>query len=276
MCPVDPRNPYGKSIVCGTSSPPAIGVGYENIYASFGNHSSGSHGTPPPAGWPAVCSAKYTPFQQYALNSSDAKLINTTVGVTEATCCSMCSGMKHGLFKRGCEGYTYYSASKTCILIEEARSTKADHHAMSGYNTGGSHKSSVTSNWMEAIVKRTKGGWYSFPGVGRCNATKDFNSPGCTWRVVETTKRVMKSCQDAWVEKSMEKINPACFAACPQPKNASTACFINCFYDALLGTAVRTNASAPGGLTGKQITDIWSAPFKSNDASKGGCPNVDF
>ena len=55
-------------------------------------------------------------------------------------------------------------------------------------------------------------------------------------------------------------------------RNASSPCWINCFYDTVLGP----DAGLPGGqVAGMPLQDLitaWDLPFASSDPSQGGCP----
>ena len=65
------------------------------------------------------------------------------------------------------------------------------------------------------------GYWYSTLSKGECgNPAAGGN---CTWRVAQRIKRIKKSCQTAYLFGVVEKAGDACFSACPQPRNVSTA-----------------------------------------------------
>jgi hypothetical protein len=53
--------------------------------------------------------------------------------------------------------------------------------------------------------------------------------------VVQVHKRVTRKCATAAVNAGVVRRNPACFQACPQPTNASSTCWIQCFYGTMLG-----------------------------------------
>jgi len=120
--------------------------------------------------------------------------------------------------------------------------------------------------WLINLAERIDGKWYSMPAAGQC----DDSAKPCTWRLVESKRRVLKSCQDEYIFDQINKINPTCFSTCPQPKNSTSTCFIECFYSTLLGVNSDKGKST-GGLSQEQISDMWKFPVV-NDERKGGCP----
>ena len=99
------------------------------------------------------------------------------------------------------------------------------------------------------------GEWDSTPAAGECAPGHvPGDSSGCAWRLVETTKIVNASCMYRTLDTAVEALTPACFAACAQPSNVTSACYLGCF-----NTAV-THASVA------QLLAPWSAAFA------GACP----
>lgn len=107
--------------------------------------------------------------------------------------------------------------------------------------------------WRFNLANRTGGGWFSTLNEGK----------GVTWQLIETEKEVNASCHRTQLLKSIQKIDPSCFDACPQPQNGSSDCVVDCVYDTLLGPEARKTAPAPGGLSGEQITGIWVGAFEA-------------
>lgn len=124
--------------------------------------------------------------------------------------------------------------------------------------------------WLHNLVDRVQGLWYSTPASGECTAS---SAPGtCHWRLVESKRRVLKSCQMKYVFGQVTTKNPSCFNKCAQPSNSTSTCFIECFYDTLLGPfAGHHNTPPSGGMTGEEIASMWAFPVR-NDETKGGCP----
>mmetsp|Transcript_44727 Transcript_44727/g.87652 ORF Transcript_44727/g.87652 Transcript_44727/m.87652 type:complete len:295 (+) Transcript_44727:25-909(+) len=122
--------------------------------------------------------------------------------------------------------------------------------------------------WLRNLLDHLDGFWYSTPKSGEC--TNSGTGP-CYWRLVESKRRVLKSCQDKYIYNQISQKNPKCFNACPQPTNSTSTCFIECFFDTLLGPGSNHQNTTGAGLTQKQIVDLWTFPVQ-NDETKGGCP----
>lgn len=127
--------------------------------------------------------------------------------------------------------------------------------------------------WNWNLAHHVGGNWYSTTTDGKCNVT---GTGDCTWRVLETVKRVEHTCQKAWVLKSIQQQAPSCFNGCPDPTNTTTDCYATCFYDAVLGANSGSSDSPKGGIDANILVDAWTAPFASEDATKGGCPSIPF
>ena len=123
------------------------------------------------------------------------------------------------------------------------------------------------------------GYWYSPLSFGDCSL-HPAPSPNCTWQVTKVDKIVNATCHANSFLGAVQKAAPKCFedkcGAGPTHKpNASDPCWIRCFYEGVLGP----DASKPFGwkIAGIPIDDLlsyWSAPFESEDPSKGGCPGL--
>jgi hypothetical protein len=136
------------------------------------------------------------------------------------------------------------------------------------------------------LAQRIGGQWWStvgaVNGVGGGECTEGPAKPaGCTWRLAETEKRVMKDCADNSMNAAVVKAGEAagCLNKCPQPTNTSSVCWVDCFYNTVLGpkgsTQPLVNTShADDGLSTSQLLAMWAAPFDSEDLAKGGCPAV--
>lgn len=131
--------------------------------------------------------------------------------------------------------------------------------------------------WLHNLVDRVKGLWYSTPATGECTAAAPSTSSSpssptaaCHWRLLESKRRVLKSCQMGYVFKQVTTKNPSCFNKCSQPSNTTSTCYIECFYDTLLGKN-SGGRNPTGGMTRDEIADMWAFPVR-NDETKGGCP----
>lgn len=106
------------------------------------------------------------------------------------------------------------------------------------------------------------GNWYSLKG-----ADKDKH-----WRNATILKTINAECQRKWLYESVVTHGHTCFNACPSPKNTSDSCWIECFFDTVLGEKSGASLHPVGGLNYTQVIDWWLAGFKSDDQSVGGCP----
>ena len=71
------------------------------------------------------------------------------------------------------------------------------------------------------------------------------------------------------------KAGGACFNACAQPSNQSSACWIDCYFTTMLGAqAGHSKVTSADGISLSDVVAAWDAPFASDDPSKGGCPAV--
>lgn len=122
--------------------------------------------------------------------------------------------------------------------------------------------------WTRNLVDRLDGRWYSTPSSGECD---DTDKP-CYWSLVQTNRRILKSCQDAYIFSQVEKRNPSCWNGCPQPTNTTSDCYIGCFFSTLLGPD-SDHRNSTVGMTAAEIVGIWTYPVV-NDETKGGCPDI--
>lgn len=102
-------------------------------------------------------------------------------------------------------------------------------------------------------LRRIGGYWYSTIDRGE----------NITWRVVEEKKSVNASCHSAEFHRRVKVIHPSCFDECAQPDNVTTACVVNCTFEALLGPESGTTVNSTGGLPGDNITAIWMDSFEA-------------
>jgi hypothetical protein len=118
------------------------------------------------------------------------------------------------------------------------------------------------------ISPENPGAWYSSLEQGYCGKN---SSSDCTWRVVSVDKIVQRSCHKRVFGGEVAKTAPECFEGCgDQKNNASSPCWVDCFYQAALGL----DAGRPGGTWAGMSTDAlvaaWQKPFLP--VGKGGCP----
>jgi hypothetical protein len=112
---------------------------------------------------------------------------------------------------------------------------------------------------------RVGGFWFSTLRVGDCDNPEHTE---CTWKLASTVKRVNASCVYLAVGEKAEALVPQCFARCPNgTADQYTSCYIHCFYAALLGNDAATVRPSTGGLSGAEITALWTSAFD-------GCPSL--
>lgn len=92
-------------------------------------------------------------------------------------------------------------------------------------------------------------------------------SEGKTWRLVETQKRILSSCHDDHMFASLRGKGSDCFDGCAQPQNQTSPCFIDCVFQTLLGKDAGSSSNPTGGMSGAEITKLWTDPFEI-------CPSI--
>lgn len=134
--------------------------------------------------------------------------------------------------------------------------------------------------WRDGVAKKTGGTWYSTLDLGHCG---DPKSQACTWRLAKVVKRINKTCSDNTIFSTVERYDAesgvGCFNKCPSlghfaPRNTSDLCWIQCFYETVLGKEAGKPGGKIEGMPFQKLLDAWHAPFNSDDATKGGCPHI--
>lgn len=134
--------------------------------------------------------------------------------------------------------------------------------------------------WRDNLATKVGGDWYSTHDVGQCTddateATTDATD-ACTWRLTSTVRTIVAQCLETRVAQAVVAYNTSCFAACPQPHNASSACVVDCYFATLLGPRGGSHRITPSeGLPVHLIQDAWTKAFASADPARGGCPDAD-
>ncbi|KAJ8599460.1 hypothetical protein CTAYLR_008052 [Chrysophaeum taylorii] len=129
--------------------------------------------------------------------------------------------------------------------------------------------------WSTNVAQKTGGLWYSTLSTGECPG------PNCTWRLVSVDKVVSKNCSNDVIFDAVESADQvACFDACGYPRNTSSACWIGCFYQTVLGPEGMLPTPYPGfkhsGMSLDDLVDAWTRPFNFDDPAMGGCPPIDW
>lgn len=115
--------------------------------------------------------------------------------------------------------------------------------------------------------------WYSTTTAGKCS-TPAADAP-CTWKLVETRRRIVAKCLETRVAQAIRKYDPSCFTQCAQPTNASSPCVARCYLTTILSPAGSSRPiNATEGMPAQLILDAWLNAFTSADPAKGGCPDA--
>eukprot|EP00756_Hemistasia_phaeocysticola_P036100 Hpha_TRINITY_DN16620_c1_g1::TRINITY_DN16620_c1_g1_i1::g.179093::m.179093 len=151
------------------------------------------------------------------------------------------------------------------MLEKEYNCTQSDFWRWCPGPTSCSPGSEDWTCWRENIVRKTGGMWYSTMKEGQC---MDDSSADCGWRV-KATKTVNETCMHESIVDTLRDYSPDCFKGCPQPRNESSACFIGCFFDALLGPQARNSSDvALSGIPLSKLEAGWTRAFN------GHCPLI--
>ena len=73
---------------------------------------------------------------------------------------------------------------------------------------------------------------------------------GVYWRNATVLKVINHECQSAAYDAFVQLAGKHCFSACPQPLNQSSACWVGCFFQTLLGPDADTTLKPPGKQAG--------------------------
>lgn len=143
--------------------------------------------------------------------------------------------------------------------------------------SGHHHHENQWEAYINELGCHLNGTWFSTPAEGECSAVVGGDDGGgggsssdgssCLWKVKTKGRTVNASCVDGAVIAAVEKVRPACFTACPQPANMSSACYLHCLFDTMVG-----NATATPPVPAMPAADIiapFTAAFKPD-----GCPSV--
>jgi len=134
--------------------------------------------------------------------------------------------------------------------------------------------------WHGNTLAKTFGFWYSTWTEGECRPD-DPKQHFCSWRLVAAEK-ISKMCSDASIDAAViagdahAPWGARCFSGCSvaDRHNSSSACFIECFYNNVLGphgSSQLMNHTSPNfGMPLSELRVAWARPFLS--VAEGGCP----
>ena len=108
------------------------------------------------------------------------------------------------------------------------------------------------------------GSWFSHPMNGQCNGTHTVgDGSGCTWRAAAVKNAINASCLYKHFDDAIVAYNGSyCFKGCPQPKNATSTCYRQCY------------SKVSGAMTEDESIVPWTKAFGSQELADGGCPTV--
>jgi len=161
-------------------------------------------------------------------------------------------------------------SSCTCDAISNM-SVGREEHAMCWHHSQQLSKAAFAeekhSKWFTYVGGLgclTDGTWYSTRSEGECKAGVVDDS--CWWRLAETHRTVNASCVDDHVVAAVQAYQPECWEGCALPANRTTACFLSCLFETILGNS--TAGIKP--LTKQQVVQPFLDAFRTEQ--DGGCP----
>ena len=122
------------------------------------------------------------------------------------------------------------------------------------------------SKWFQYVGELaciTDGTWYSTQAKGECTGVIQHDK--CWWRLAETHRTVNASCVDDSVVKAVKERRPQCWSACPEPSNRTSACYLECLFETLVGNSTKGIRA----MTREEITKPFVDAFKTEQS--GGC-----
>jgi len=135
------------------------------------------------------------------------------------------------------------------------------------------------TNAAKKFTVANPGWWYSTLDTGACSVHPG-SATNCTWRVVTVEKRVTKACRNEKFFGAVEDVDKTCFNTCPKGaglgRNTSDACWIRCFYKAVVGQDADKpiNGTDMQGIPLNTLVGMWEKAF--DDESAGGCPPLEI
>jgi len=135
--------------------------------------------------------------------------------------------------------------------------------------------------WHGNTLRKTNGFWYSTWAEGECRPN-DPTQKSCSWSLTGQDQKIGKSCSDGVINAAIAEGDrnaswgARCFDKCStnDQKNASSQCWIECFYANVLGplgNSQAMNHSSPNfGIPLSELQAAWEKPFLP--VAQGGCP----
>ena len=104
--------------------------------------------------------------------------------------------------------------------------------------------------------------------------TSDRVPFSCWWRLVSTSRVVNSSCVNNNVVQGVLAHNPGCWQRCAQPNNASSACWIECLFETMVGDAAGSGARSETPVSGHLLLlpPADCCPMFASRATQGPSP----
>ena len=223
----------------------------------------------PPKGYPELCYADFYPVEKM---TSPRKAAKTIRDAPLAACCSACAAAERGW----CRFYSFTPNSAddafgngTCALhaYVDYADLVPDANATSGYFSGDGLVNFVESASM-TLSEMMNGSWYSTQGAGECLPGQTLGED-CFWRVLDQTSQVNATCvNDRMIDKIVAQRAGDCFHDCDDPNDQDSFCWIECFFETIVGNSSATPPLPPTNRS--LILDAFTSAF----AKGSGCPEV--
>jgi len=212
-------------------------------------------GTQSNASLPASCSGYAgTPIQGYTLTGI---ALSASPAADEGECCSSCGS------SAGCSSYMYDLQLGNCTLFSQVTGGKVNKNFNGAYGSAG-----ITAV-LGPMAKLIGGTWFSTQGGGEC-AEGETVGVDCWWRLREQLRNINASCVNDRMTAVVTSARPSCFAACPQPDNITSDCWIQCLFETIIGNTSTTPPVPP--MSRDTIVGAFEGSFAP--VEQGGCPEV--
>merc|ERR1711907_197400 len=137
--------------------------------------------------------------------------------------------------------------------------------------------------WWRVNLARKMGGsaaggaWFSTIISGECAASltaavgEDRVAAPCYWSLKSTPRTIASTCLLDHVGAAVVAHNTTCFDSCPQPKNQSSVCYVECFMSNVLGPeGGKELIDESAGIPLDVVSGAWNKAFGA--PASGGCP----
>lgn len=257
--------------VCKCKAIETLALGHQSIRGSF---SPPKNGTIPPS-----CAANHSATS--GLMPLDGQQLKglpyaTEHNVTVGDCCTKCSA-EHFRKWFPCRGYSFVpgdgsTATGTCARynivwgIQRAKGTRT------AFFSGGDSGNAAIQRVLHSLGHLSNllgGSWFSTQAPGECTGNSTLGSD-CWWRLQSVERIVNSTCVNNRLIQRVIKARPGCFSACPEPQNRSSACWIGCLFETIVGN--QSSSPPVPSMHRNDLVDAFESSF--DDEAAGGCPVV--